>query len=141
MGKGIALSREGLLAGKPLKKVKVVLDEKGDEFVFVREMKGNERDSFETTIMNLEGFEDDGTPRYSKTMNSFRSKLAVHTVCDEEGKLLFKADDWATLGDNISAVWLDKIVKEAQKLNKMDKGDVVKNSDTVQPGDSSSDSV
>ncbi|GAG42126.1 unnamed protein product, partial [marine sediment metagenome] len=66
------------------------------------------------------------------------------TVCNEEGVLIFKPQDYETLSVNISALRLEKIVNEAQKLNAIteeDKEELVKNSEAALSGNSTLDSV
>ena len=135
------LSREQLLEKEVLEIVSVDLGK--DEFIYVRQMTGRERDQFEKSLMKeVKGKK--GQIDYERSLGDFRAKLAVNTVCDEEGVLVFKPTDYETLSTNMSAFRLEKIVNEAQKLNAIteeDKEELVKNSDASQDDSSNTDSV
>jgi len=120
------LDKSKLLQKEKLEIVKVDLG-KGD-FVYVRQMTGRERDIFERSlykqVKTKKGFEVEGT------LEDFRAKLAVCTICDKEGNLLLTPDDVNTLSQNMSASRLEFIVNEAQRLNHIteeDKEALVKN--------------
>jgi len=118
------LDRDKLLRKEELEIEKVDLGK--DEYVYVRQMNGRERDKFERTIVDLNE-EGTGTERKPE---DFRAKLAVCTVCDEKGVLIFKPDDFEVLSQNMSAARLEKIVDVAQRLSKIspeDKEGLVKN--------------
>jgi hypothetical protein len=133
------LNRDQLLTPEKLEVVKVNLGK--DEFVYVRQMTGRERDHFEQSLIkenkNVEG-------GYEKSLEDFRAKLSVCTVCDAEGKLIFQQNDYSVLSQSMSAARLEKIVNVAQKLNKIseeDKEGLVKNFEAGLAGSSSSDSA
>jgi len=135
------LTREGLLKKEKLKKEKVDLG-KG-EFVFVRQMTGRERDRFEQSLLK-EVIDDRGQSEFKRSLDDFRAKLAVHTVCDEEGSNLLRPEDVSILSQNMSAARLELIVNKAQELNRIseeDKKNLTKNSEAVQNANSTSDSV
>ena len=136
------LKRETLLKREELKRVKVDLG--NDEYVFVRQMTGRERDHFEQSLLK-EVKDSKGTiTGFDKSLEDFRAKLAVNTLCDENGNALLLPSDYAVLSQSMSAARLEKIVNEAQKLNAIteeDKEALVKNSEAVQDGNSSLDSV
>jgi hypothetical protein len=135
------LDRGKLLAKEDLKTKRVELDD-GD-FTFVRQMTGRERDRFDQSLMN-EKKDRKGNTTYERNLNDFRAKLAVCTLCDEEGQNLLEWNDYKTLSMNMSAARLEKIVSEAQELNRItdeDKENLVKNSEEVQEEDSGFDSV
>ena len=132
------LNREALLKKEVLKIEKVSFED--DSFVCVRQMTGRERDLFEKSLMVQvrKGNKID----YETRLDDFRAKLAVCTLCDEEGVLLLKPNDVPTLSQNMSAARLEKIITAAQALNKIteeDKEDIVKNSGGDPIEDSSSD--
>lgn len=110
------LNKQDLLKKQELKIEKVVLS--NDSFVFVREMTGRERDQFERSLYKL-----DSENKISQTLEDFRAKLAVNTICDEKGNLILDAKDYADLSKNISASMLEKIVNKAQELNKITEED------------------
>lgn len=131
------LSREGLLAKEKLKVERVNLNE--TDYVFVRQMTGRERDIFERSLYTM-----DRENKVTTRLEDFRAKLAVCTLCNDQGKLLLQPNDYTILSQNMSASRLEKIVNAAQKLNAIteeDKEALVKNSDAGQPGFSPSDSV
>jgi hypothetical protein len=131
------LNREALLKKEDLEIVEVDLG-KG-ECIFVRQMTGFERDLFERSIIEMK---DDG--KVERKTDAFRAKLAVCTVCDDQGKLLFKPADITVLNRSMSAARLEKIVEVAQRLNKItaeDQEELVKNSEGGQTASSTSDSV
>ena len=135
------LDRNKLLKKEDLEIVKVDLG--NDEFVFVRQMTGRERDRFEQTLVK-EVKDQKGNSTYEKTTEDFRAKLVVCTVCDGAGKLLLEVSDYAILSQNMSAAKLEKIILQAQKLNKImedEKEDLLKNSSAAESGNSTSASA
>jgi hypothetical protein len=133
------LNRDSLLKKEDLEIVKVDLG-KGD-FVYVRQMTGRERDRFEQSLIKENKNAEGG---YEKSLDDFRAKLAVCTLCDAEGKALLQPGDVGTLSQNMSAARLEKIINTAQKINKIseeDKENLVKNSEVGQADNSSSASA
>lgn len=136
-----SLSRNALLQKEVLERVKVVFD--NGEFVFVKQMTGHERDNWEQTLVQ-EVKDAKGGITYERSLGDFRAKLAVATVCDEDGKATFLPEDYTLLSRNMSAKRLEKIVNVAQKLNAIseeDKEALVKNSVVGQADNSNSDSA
>jgi hypothetical protein len=122
------LNRDGLLAKEPLKVKKVLLS--GDDYVCVRQMTGRERDQFEQSLL-IEIVSKTGDVSYKRALSDFRAKLAVRTVCDDDGILLLKPEDFDKLSENISAARLELIINTAQELNRItdvDKEALIKNS-------------
>ena len=131
------LTREALLKKQELKVEQ--LDFEDGEYIFVREMTGRERDIFERSIYE---FDKDNKP--VNRLEDFRAKLAVCTICDEEGNLLLKPTDVQALSNNMGARKLELIVDKAQELNKIsqkDKDGLTKNSGAGGPGSSNSGSA
>ena len=121
------LSRDDLLKPEVLKKVKVVLSR--DQFVYVRQMTGHERENFERSILKVTTSES-GRVSQESSLEDFRAKLAVCTMCDEEGKLLMKPMDYDTLSRSMSADKLMKIAEVAATVNAIsekEKKEMVKN--------------
>lgn len=138
----LLLDRKHLLSKEKLEIVKVDLGK--DEFVYVRQMTGRERDRFEQSLIKETKDSKGATISYDRSLEDFRAKLAVVTLCDEAGKSLLDPEDYPVLSQNMSAARLEKIVNEAQRLNKIteeDKEALVKNLGAVPDGNSSSDSV
>lgn len=134
------LTRNELLIKEVLKKEKVDLGD--DKFVYVRQMTGRERDRFEQSLLK-EKKGKGGAVDYERSMEDFRAKLAVNTVCDEEGNNILKPEDYPTLSQNMSAAKLEAIINKAQELNRIteqDKEGLLKNSAGAQSADSTSDS-
>lgn len=122
------LGKEDLLKKADLTKEKVELS---SGHVFVREMTGKEKDIWERSMVKQKPSGNKNTPfEYETTLEDFRAKLAVVTVCDEEGNLIFSEKDVKKLNEFIKASDLEKIVNRAQKLNAIsqeDKDEMVKN--------------
>jgi hypothetical protein len=136
------LNRDELLTRDKLDIVKVELGD--DNFVFVRQMTGHERDLFEQSLLKKNRDSKGTIVSFEQATEDFRAKLAVVTVCDEKGELLLKPQDYPALSRSISAAKLEKIINEAQKINAIseeDKEALVKNSEAVPDGNSNSDSV
>lgn len=124
---GNLLSRENLLKKEKFEIEKVELG--NGDFVFVKQMSGADRDKFEASIIEIKSGKK-GEVETTQKMECFRAKLAVVTLCDEEGNLLLEPNDYETLSENMTARTLEKIVNAAQKLNAIsdkDKEDLLKN--------------
>lgn len=115
------LNREALLTKEDLKVEKVDLN--SGNFVFVRQMTGRERDTFEQSIVEVHK-DNKGNQTFNQNLKDFRAKLAVNTVCDEKGNLLLKPKDFELLSTSMSASNLESIVNKAQDLNGMSTKDV-----------------
>lgn len=125
MSKGL-LDRNSLLKKEELKTEKVDLG--NGSYVYVRQMTGRERDRFEQSMMKE--VRNKGKVNYERSLEDFRAKLAVQTLCDEKGNNLLQPNDYEALSTNMSAAKLEKIVNIAQELNKIseeDKEALVKN--------------
>ena len=86
-----------------------------DVTVYIAAMCGSGRDRFEIEVM--------WWGREKTTDNNFRAKLAVKTVCDKDGNLIFSDADAEKLGQK-SAKALDRILKVAKRLNGLSAEDV-----------------
>jgi len=136
------LDRAALLTKEKLEVVKVDLG--NDEFVYVRQMTGHERDAFEQSLLKKNRDSKGTVIGYEQATEDFRAKLAVLTVCDETGALLLTPGDYKVLSMSMSAKRLETIINKAQELNKIseeDKENLVKNSEGDLVASSSSDSV
>lgn len=111
------MTRKTLLVKQELTVEKVDLD--GGDFVFVREMTGREKDRWEQSLGEWLPQEEGQPDKYVRSLDDFRAKLAVNTVCDEKGNLLLEPSDIATLSQNMGFRRLAKIVDKAQELNKV----------------------
>ena len=134
------LGRESLLKKESLEVIKVDLGEK--EFVYVREMTGRERDRFEQLL--IKKIKKGNKIDFEQTLDDFRAKLVVSTVCNKEGERLLTTADFPALSENMGAVKLMKIADAAGKLNGIseeDKEEMTKNLEGGPDEDSSSASV
>jgi len=135
------LNRDQLLQKRSLKIERVELED--GNHVFVRQMTGRERDIFEQSIFSIDAT-DQSNVKVEQKREDFRAKLAVVTICDEQGDLLLKRDDYDLLSQSMGARDLEEIVNVAQKLNKITKEDkegVIKNSEAGKTGSSNLGSV
>jgi hypothetical protein len=136
------LTRDLLLQKDDLKIEKVELSR---GHVFVREMTGREKDIWEQSMLKQKPSGDRNRGiEYETTLEDFRAKLAVVTICDSEGNLLFEQKDVKNLNKVMSASNMEKIISVAQRLNAItesDKEEVLKNSETVPENNTSSGSV
>ena len=136
------INKATLLKREELKTVQVDLG--NEEYVFVREMTAHERDQFERSLMRQVRDMHGKTTGYEQSLEDFRAKLAVVTMCDENGDMILEPKDAATLSKSMSAVKLVKIVEAAQKLNRIgeeEREEIIKNSEVGQADNSSSDSA
>jgi len=62
--------------------------------VYVRGMTGQERDKFEAGVVKMHG------DKQEINLTNVRAKLCALTICDEEGKRLFKDDEYTLLAEN-----------------------------------------
>jgi hypothetical protein len=139
----IVLTREMLLEQKDDVQIEKVELSRG--IVFVREMSAHERDVYEQSMMRqVPDGSKKGQPQFETALEDFRTKLAVCTLCDESGNLLFSTRDIPKLSRSISASNMDKIVEVAQRLNgisEKDKEEILKNSNADLEKSSNSSSV
>lgn len=136
------LDKKALLSKEKLEIAKVDLG--NEDFVFVRQMTGRERDSFERSLIKEKKDDNGKIIDYERSIEDFRAKLAVNTVCDETGRALLEPKDYPILSQHMSARRLELIVNKAQELNKIsdtDKENLVKNSNPDPQDNSSSNSV
>lgn len=135
------LNKQDFLKGDELQKEKVVFDD--GSYVFVREMTGYERNMWEqsmyTKTKGPKGRED-----FHSNLENYQAKLAVCTICDENGELIFDFSDYKELSKKISAARLNKIVDVSYRLSRIteeDQEEMVKNSEGGQSNNSTSDSA
>jgi hypothetical protein len=136
------LTRENLLTKEQLKVEKVEF-ENGD-FVYVTEMTALAKDNFENSMLKKKVDADGNVTGFEQITEQYRAKLAVCTVCDEKGVLLFNKEEYNKLAACVGAKKLEKIVDAASVLNaitKADKDILVKNSKPDPDVNSNSGSV
>lgn len=103
------LTRDAMLAADDLRQEKVEVPEWGG-YVYVRMMGGTERDAFEAEHLK-------------DPAKDLRARIAVHTVCDEQGVLCFTPSDVVAVGKKNAAA-LDRIFSVAIRLNRLSKKDI-----------------
>ena len=81
--------------------------------VYVRSMKGDERDAFDVA-----GIEAGTEANENQSLLGYRARLVVATACDADGKLLFAPHQVGTVGQKNAAA-LNRIVRAAQRINKI----------------------
>lgn len=110
------MDKKALLTKEELKIEKVPLN-KGN-FVFVRQMTAHEHSLYEQSITK-EVTDEKGAITFVRSMEDFRAKLAVCTLCDEKGDLMFEPTEYLVLAKSLGATTIDKIATAALKLNRM----------------------
>jgi len=107
------LSKEQILSADDLTREQVNVPEWGGD-VYVYTMSGEERDSFEVSIMDSKG---------KATFLNIRAKLCARTIRDEEGNRYFTDKEIDVLGKK-SGQALDKIFDVAKRLNGIGKEEI-----------------
>ena len=107
------LTKESILKADDLPRELVQVPEWGGS-VFVRTLRGNERDNFEQSLVGK---------KQKMSLENVRARFAVLTVCDESGTRLFTDADAKALGEK-SAAALDRCFAVAQRLNGFSSDDV-----------------
>lgn len=110
------LKRDDILKADDLQKELVSVPEWGGD-VYVRCMTGAERDKFESGIIEMRGKEQ------TLNMSNIRAKLASMSICDENGKRLFKEEDVQALSQKSGAA-LDRVFAVAQRLSAITENDI-----------------
>jgi hypothetical protein len=125
----VSLTREELLAARPLEKQEVQVPELGGT-VFVRVMNGIERDAYEADIV----------AHKDQRLVNVRARFVVRCACDADGKLLFTPEDAEALGRTVAAPALDRLAQAGQRLNRMTDAAVeeLKGKSPPSPGDAQS---
>ena len=136
MGKSKMLNRDELLSMPKVRVEKVNLEVR-EGFVYVREMMAKEKDAFELTMMIEKKVKRNRTDLENDFTNA-RAKLAVYTICNDQGTLVFSPADAEFLGDTMPSTDMDIILDVARKLNRITLEDMEeweKNSDPGQTKD------
>tara|TARA_R110002020_G_scaffold273792_1_gene488961 strand:+ start:7857 stop:8204 length:348 start_codon:yes stop_codon:yes gene_type:complete len=100
------LSKDAILKADDLPKELVDVPEWGGS-VYVRTLRGNERDNFEQSLVGK---------KQKTSLENVRARFAVLTICDESCTRLFTDADAKALGEK-SAAALDRVFAVAQRLN------------------------
>ena len=112
----MTLTRDQILQVEDITKELVSVPEWGGE-VYVRGMTGDERDTFEGSLLVNRGKDQ------TVNLRNIRAKLASLTVCDEKGKRIFSEADTLALARK-SAAALQRVFVVAQKLSGITDADV-----------------
>jgi hypothetical protein len=111
------LSKDQILQSNDLPMELVPVPEWGGD-VWVRGMKGTERDAFEASVVT---FKSKGNTDLN--MKDVRAKLAAYCICDENGVRLFTDKEVMALSGK-SASALQRIFKVGQKLSGIGDDDI-----------------
>ena len=111
-------------------------------FVFVREMTAKEKNTWELSLTKKLPRIGNKQQETEMNLEDYRAKLAICTLCDEQGVRLFdmKPNVIATLSEKLSASNMERIADVASALNKITKEDqdeLVKNLEADQKDSSS----
>lgn len=109
----MSIDRATILSITSLKIVPLEVPEWGGT-VYVREMRASEREAVETTTA---AFREQHRP------TKFRSRVAVASLCDEQGVNLFKPEDVDAV-DQLPVAALDRVVDCAFTLSRFTIKDV-----------------
>ena len=118
------MTKETILAADDLPRQEVSVPEWSGH-VWVRTMMAVERDAFEASALN-------GT---DVDKRNIRARLAVATLVNEDGDVLFDYADMEALGRK-SAAALDRVFDVAMRLNRLSKDDVEDLAGNFEPGQS-----
>lgn len=130
----VVLNRNDILKANDSLKQLVKVPEWGGE-IWVRGMTGAERDKLEASVVQQRGKDT------NVNMTNIRAKIASMTICDENGKRLFKEEDIQALSQK-SAAALQRVFVIGQKLSGLGDDDIQELTEALEEnplGDSPSD--
>jgi hypothetical protein len=81
-------------------------------------MSAKAKEEYQRSLIDI-SFDKNGNPQSKEKTNNFYAKLAVCTMCDEEGNLIMQSSDIPKMSEFLKASKLEKIADAAQKLNMM----------------------
>jgi len=108
--------RDSILEADDLALVPVKVDE-WNVTLYVRELRGVERDAFERSMFEVKGND------LTENLNNIRARYLVLCVVDKAGERVFKDDDAEALG-NKSGKALDRLYEVAKRINGLTAADV-----------------
>lgn len=154
MSESVFLTKEMLLESKDVLAIQKVelLSSKGDVrgHVFVREMTAKEKNTWEMSLTKRIPSIGQGKGKTQEeivtNLEDYRAKLAICTLCDENGVRLFDMTPKTieALSTQLSASNMERIADAASALNKItpeDQKEVVKNLEADQTDSSNSGSA
>lgn len=124
------LSKQQIIEAKDLEMEKVFVPEWADgdpeAYVQVKALTGREKGKFDESLITPESRAPGRKPQLD--MTDYGPKLAVVSMCDDDGNRLFTLDDLDVLAGK-SAIALQRVVEVAMRINgmKADIEDEVKN--------------
>lgn len=111
------LTKQQILEARDIRYVDVEVPEWGGK-VRVKMMTGTERDAYEASLYEVKAGPD-GKSDIRFNREDMRCKLLARVLVDEQGRRLFADAEIRTLGQK-SAAALERVYKEAQRLNALD---------------------
>ena len=130
------LTKDMILGVDDLKKVELDMTPYGwSGSIFVRTWTGGERDLFDQSVLKNK------TSDEQVNMSRMRAKIAVLSICDENGNRLFEDGDEEAVSKK-SAHALDKVMEVSSKLNGLtlkDINELTKNFEATKSDSSSTD--
>lgn len=102
----MVVNRDAFLKAAPLKTKKVKIKNLGE--ICIREMNGQERDTFEASITGEEG---------KANTRGMRARLVMLCLCDEDGHRLFPNDEDFDVVNGKPASMLQEIADAIIELN------------------------
>lgn len=116
----MALDKTAILSHTTIQKELVEVPEWGGE-VWVKELTGKERDSYEAEIFQIKS---NGRKTETKFMRAnIRARLLVLSIVNDDGVRLFEDYELESLG-NLGALALDRLFTVAQRLSGFTEKDV-----------------
>jgi len=109
------LTKEQILGAMDLKTMDVSVPEWGGT-VRVQTMTGAARDEYEQSLVRSRGKDK------SKNLENVRAQLLAATIVNDQGELVFSAEDVKSLGKK-SARAMDRVFEAASKLNALGDAD------------------
>ncbi len=110
------LTASDILGAQDLKRERVEVPEWGG-FLYVQTLTGEARDAYESSVMEING------SSVKQNLENLRAKFVAATIADEDGCLIFSAEQVKELGKKSAAV-LDRLFGIAQRLNALSDSDV-----------------
>jgi hypothetical protein len=91
--------------------------------VYVRELSGREKDTFEAGLVSLKG------RKHKINLDDIRARMAVLVCCDADGKAIFTPDDveWLTQRSVRPLTRIYNAAKELNDLSEEDEEELLKN--------------
>ena len=120
----MTLKRDDILKAQDIKTEKVNIPEWGGD-IYVKELTGEERNEYESFLIDL------ANGKKAHKMDEARSRLAVLSICDEEGKRLFTDDDIKALSRK-NAKALMRVYGVAQRLSLIGQDQISKETESLQ---------